>query len=320
MTSCRSGDGFLACSDNNIRWGRFGAAGILFVLRGTERPEVLLQLRSHLSHEGGFWSCPGGALEEGEMSFAAAWRESDEELGPLPDKWRLCGQHIFRPVEDWQYTTFVVEVSHRFGSPRTFESVDIAWVPVGRVLEYSLHPGFESAWPRLRQVLDRDRRHTNTARSSESGQAYPLTEFASVGEASSTFYHGGPAEIALGGYLQPQASRILGGEYAVYATPSRAMALCFAAPVPHFDDNFCLGHFCNQLFLFENHPNALRRFYQRPGFLYEVSSEGFRTDQRTGIRSEFVGNSPVRVLTKRHIPNVLLALQTDPGVQIVPLY
>ena len=82
----RSGDGFLRCSDGAVRWGVFGAAGVVFVLRDVdnEQPFVMLQKRSAWAHEGGTWSCAGGAIDEGESPYEAALREASEEVGEIP--------------------------------------------------------------------------------------------------------------------------------------------------------------------------------------------------------------------------------------------
>ena len=105
-----SGDGFVRCSDGHVRWGRFGAAGVLFVVRATEGPLVMLQQRSAMAHEGGTWSCAGGAIDEGESAYDAALREASEEVGDIPAKHRVLGQYVFAPADDWTYTTLVVEV------------------------------------------------------------------------------------------------------------------------------------------------------------------------------------------------------------------
>ncbi len=151
--SGRSGDGFVRCSDGHVRWGRFGAAGVLFVTRSDTGPLVMLQLRSGLAHEGGTWSVSGGALDEGETAFEGALREASEEVGRPPSSLRPLGHYVFAPATDWSYTTVVVEVDEPFGASINFETEAVAWVPPSAVEDAALHPGFAAAWPHLRAVL-----------------------------------------------------------------------------------------------------------------------------------------------------------------------
>lgn len=151
-----SGDGFVRCSDGHVRWGRFGAAGAVFVTPGAGGDRlVMLQLRSRYAHEGGTWSCAGGALDLGETPLEGALREAAEEVGPPPGAARVLGQHVFAPADDWTYTTVVVEVDEPFGSSQNFETDVVAWVPCGEVDGRDLHPGFASAWPHLRTIIER---------------------------------------------------------------------------------------------------------------------------------------------------------------------
>lgn len=154
MVLKRSGDGFLTCSDGRTRWGRFGAAGVVFVFHGEVGPEVLLQLRSAMAHEGGTWSCPGGAIDRGETPFEAGLRESAEEVGDPPEGWRHLGDHVFAPATDWTYTTAVVEVTARFGASLNFETSDVRWVPVPAVDHLPLHGGFAASWPDVRAIVE----------------------------------------------------------------------------------------------------------------------------------------------------------------------
>lgn len=151
----RSGDGFLRCSDGHVRWGRFGAAGVLFVTTEGAVRSVMLQLRSSFSHEGGTWSCAGGALDEHETPYEGALREAIEEVGPAPADHRVLGEYVFEPADDWRYTTLVVEVGEPFGGSRNFETDEVAWVALHDVESRSLHPGFAHAWPHLRAIIDR---------------------------------------------------------------------------------------------------------------------------------------------------------------------
>jgi 8-oxo-dGTP pyrophosphatase MutT (NUDIX family) len=133
----------------------FGAAGIVFVLRREGEPVlVMLQQRSVWAHEGGTWSCAGGAIDEGETPFEAALREASEEIGTIPQHRTVLGQYVFAPATDWSYTTVVLEVDHLFGGSVNFETDAVAWVPVELVDHLSLHAGFAAAWPHLRAIVE----------------------------------------------------------------------------------------------------------------------------------------------------------------------
>ncbi len=149
MTIGRSGDGFIRCSDGHVRWGVFGAAGVVFVVAEAARTAVLLQLRSPFSHEGGTWSCPGGALDAGEMAVDGALREAVEEVGPVPAGWNVRGEYVFAPALEWTYTTVVVAVPCRFGTPMNFETAAVEWAAVGEVNRRPLHAGFAAATRRV---------------------------------------------------------------------------------------------------------------------------------------------------------------------------
>lgn len=151
----RSGDGFLRCSDGHARWGIFGAAGVVFVLQADgEPPLVMLQKRSEWAHEGGTWSCAGGAIDEGETPYEAALREASEEVGEIPVHHRELGEYVFSPATDWQYTTVVLEVDHLFGASVNFETDAVAWVHLDEVETMPLHAGFAAAWPHLRDIIE----------------------------------------------------------------------------------------------------------------------------------------------------------------------
>lgn len=115
---------------------------------------VMLQKRSLFAHEGGTWSCAGGALDEGESPYAGALREASEEVGAVPPEHRVIGEYVFSPAHDWQYTTVVIAVDERFGSSMNFETDAVDWVHVDAVHERELHAGFVAAWPHLRGIVD----------------------------------------------------------------------------------------------------------------------------------------------------------------------
>lgn len=145
-----SGDAWVYGPDGQKFWGRYGAAGLLVWHRDAG---VLLQLRVGWSHFGGTWGLPGGALKEGESADAGALREAHEEAGVPPSELTV----MFSSVLDlgfWRYTTVVAQSSTVFTPViGDAESDALRWVPVDEVATLSLHPGFATAWPALREKL-----------------------------------------------------------------------------------------------------------------------------------------------------------------------
>ncbi|MET0910066.1 MAG: NUDIX hydrolase [Ilumatobacteraceae bacterium] len=160
MVERRTGDGFMRCSDGHVRWGVYGAAGVVFVVRDTDTedgaavPRLMLQKRSAFAHEGGTWSCAGGALDLGETPIEGALREAMEEVGTVPGTPTLIGEYEFVPATDWTYTTVVVEVVERFGESINFETDAVGWFTFDEVDELPLHAGFAAAWPHLRGIIE----------------------------------------------------------------------------------------------------------------------------------------------------------------------
>jgi 8-oxo-dGTP diphosphatase len=150
----QTGDGFMRCSDEHVRWGVYGAAGVVFVTRFPAGPRVMLQKRSAMAHEGGTWSCAGGALDYGESPLEGALREASEEVGAIPPNYTVIGQTVFAPATDWSYTTFVVEVTGEFGASINFETDAVAWDSLDEVEQRELHAGFAAAWPALRGIVE----------------------------------------------------------------------------------------------------------------------------------------------------------------------
>ncbi|MFJ2541288.1 NUDIX domain-containing protein [Microbacterium sp. NPDC087589] len=145
------GDAWVVAPSGEKYWGRFGAAGLLAF--DPERG-ILLQHRVSWSHFGGTWGLPGGAMHQGESAIVGAVREAQEEAG-VPDG---SVRPRFTSVLDlnvWSYTTVIADVVRPFepviSDP---ESVALEWVPVDEVDSRPLHPGFGSAWPALRALLE----------------------------------------------------------------------------------------------------------------------------------------------------------------------
>lgn len=145
------GDAWVIAPSGEKYWGRFGAAGLL-----AYDPErgILLQHRVSWSHFGGTWGLPGGAMHEGESAIVGAVREAQEEAG-VPDGSVRPRFTSVLDLDVWSYTTVIADVVRPFepviSDP---ESVALEWVPVDEVDARPLHPGFGSAWPTLRALLD----------------------------------------------------------------------------------------------------------------------------------------------------------------------
>ena len=139
-----------------MRWGIYGAAGVVFVIRDDDQPRVMLQKRSAMAHEGGTWSCAGGALDQGELPYDGALREASEEIGELPGQPALLGHYVFNPSHDWAYTTVVVEVRRRFGESLNFETDAVGWFTIAEVDDLPLHAGFVAAWPHVQKIITED--------------------------------------------------------------------------------------------------------------------------------------------------------------------
>ncbi|RIX27637.1 NUDIX hydrolase [Amnibacterium setariae] len=143
-------DGWVDLPDGRRFWGRAGAAGLLVV---APDGSVLLQHRVGWSHFGGTWGLPGGARHLGESSIAGALRESHEETGI--DVAALRPRFAVRlDLGVWSYTTVAASAPSALPvSVTDRESTELEWVPADRVADRELHPGFASAWPRLRALL-----------------------------------------------------------------------------------------------------------------------------------------------------------------------
>jgi hypothetical protein len=134
----------------------------------------------------------------------------------------------------------------------------------------------------------------------------------------SELYHGSSHMIQK---LEPRPSRVIDGEEAVFATNSRAMAVVF---LPKWDDtDFQLGVHHNKIYMIENYPNAFDILKARnergvAGYLYTVSSDGFQSDPRLGMKShEFIKKDEVEILRTEVIEDAYEFLQNSPDISMV---
>jgi 8-oxo-dGTP diphosphatase len=142
-----SGNGFVTCAGGHRHWGRLGAAGLLL---DDGRGSSLLQHRAPWTHEGGTWSIPGGARDDGEDAVTAALRESEEEAGLAAADVRPVGWSV-ADHDGWTYTTVVATVTGPRPSvgARNTESSEIRWWTDAEVTALPLHAGFAAAWAAL---------------------------------------------------------------------------------------------------------------------------------------------------------------------------
>jgi dual specificity phosphatase 3 len=126
-----------------------GAAGLLVVDQG----RVLLQLRAQGVHEGGTWSCPGGARLKDETPKDAALRECAEETGIDPNAVKIVATYTDLCECGWNYTTLIANLIGTVDLRGNWESDRLEWVLLKDVDALDLHPGLRSAWPALRDML-----------------------------------------------------------------------------------------------------------------------------------------------------------------------
>lgn len=143
-----SGEGWVVGPGGALCWGRFGAAGVLVHDSG----RVLLQHRSQLTHNGGTWSIPGGALAAGESAIDGALREAFEECGLPREAVTPQHEHHF-DLGSWRYTTIVARLTVPFAIACSSEATTHRWVDQGDVDALPLHSSFEASWPDLRRLI-----------------------------------------------------------------------------------------------------------------------------------------------------------------------
>lgn len=149
-TEPQSGDAWVYGPGGKRMWGRYGAAGLAIV---DQQRGILLQHRAAWSHHGDTWGIPGGARDRDETPAAAALREAHEELTVPPDAAHIIATRVL-DLGFWSYTTLIAEARYPF-QPRLndAESADARWVPLEKLAELPLHPGFAASLPDLDAVL-----------------------------------------------------------------------------------------------------------------------------------------------------------------------
>ncbi len=130
-----------------------------------------------------------------------------------------------------------------------------------------------------------------------------------------TYYHGSKTKIE--GYLKPMPSRVIDNEKAVFATPSKTLALIYSCKWN--DSDIELGRVNGKLVIREQYPNAFD-LLKNDGYIYEFSSDGFQTDKRLGMKNdEFINYNKVKILKTYKVSNVLTQIKKLKEVTLITI-
>lgn len=126
--------------------GRTIAAAVLFCC--AEQPWRVLLLKRSLdeTNYAGYWSLPGGGIDEGETPEQAAKRECFEEMGVFPEALEMLHETLL-PLGD-RHVTYREVVDEEFVPDLNDEHTEHGWFGLGE-LPKPLHPGVRDALARL---------------------------------------------------------------------------------------------------------------------------------------------------------------------------
>ncbi len=98
----------------------------------------------------GTWGIPGGARREGESPQAAARREAEEEIYPLPP-YRITGIDAQDCGGGWIFYIVSADVDSAFLTFCVRETSAIGWFTRGEIDTLGLHPQFRN-WVNQRML------------------------------------------------------------------------------------------------------------------------------------------------------------------------
>jgi len=96
---------------------------ITYIIRG----DNVLLIYKKKGHGKGWYNGPGGKIDEGELPYQAALRETEEEIGVIPENPELCGFIRFYDVlgEDWD--VYIFRAYSYFGELRESDEAKPVW-------------------------------------------------------------------------------------------------------------------------------------------------------------------------------------------------
>ncbi len=136
-------DRWMICDSGHVHWGAHGASGLLLKFTPPDgEPCYLLQQRSRWVDHPGSWGIPGGAMRAGESPEAAAFREADEEIGPVP-RYRITGIDAQDCGGGWKFYTVCADVDRAFSAFCVQETDATGWFTREQMRTLHLHPGLQ---------------------------------------------------------------------------------------------------------------------------------------------------------------------------------
>ena len=121
--------------------GAVTAVGVWFYTVDTHR--YLYLMRNDPKHPGS-WGLPGGRVESGETLLDAMNRECREELGFVPEYFRMIPLEKFTTADSgFEYHTFFCVVDSEFQPRLNHEHTGYAWIDSG-IWPRPMHPGLWS--------------------------------------------------------------------------------------------------------------------------------------------------------------------------------
>lgn len=124
-----------------MEYNSINAVGVWFYSVATKR--YLYLMRDDVKHPGA-WGLPGGKIESGESIMDAIVRECNEELGFMPEYFKLVPLEKFTTADNgFAYHTFFCSVADEFVPRLNDEHLGWAWITSG-TWPKPMHPGLWS--------------------------------------------------------------------------------------------------------------------------------------------------------------------------------